>query len=126
MGIIAYKLFRQLKSGEITSLYCNKTRRLSYNVWMEAENHKINGLAERPGWHCLIQPVAPHLKKVGRIWKLVEIENVQKFERPANQGGIWYLAQRMMILNDIVSVTLKEMQEAKFYAPHIPLKIIDI
>ena len=70
MGINAYKLFRQLKSGEITSLYCNKTRRLSYNVWMKAENHRIKGLAERPGWHCLTQPVAPHLKKEGRVWKL--------------------------------------------------------
>lgn len=130
----AYKLFRRLKSGEITSLYCNKTRKLSYNVWMEAENHRVNGLAERVGWHCTEKPVAPHLKMVlksgeVRVWKKVLIDNYTEIKRPTNQGCLWYLAKRIKILDDEVvkGITIKEIQKiGEFYIPYIPLFITDI
>ncbi|MDA3780693.1 MAG: hypothetical protein PF487_10815 [Bacteroidales bacterium] len=38
MTKIAYKLFRQLKSGEITSLFINKKRKLPTMEWMDSEN----------------------------------------------------------------------------------------
>jgi hypothetical protein len=105
MTHIAYKLFRQLKSGEITSLFINKSRRLPYNEWLEFENYPTNGFAERPGWHCTAEPNAPHLKMVlksgeVRVWKKVLIEDYEEFQRPANQGGLWYLAKRIKILSN--------------------------
>jgi hypothetical protein len=108
MAKIAYKLFRQLKSGEITSLFINKSRKLPYREFMDAENYPTNGFAERPGWHCTEKPNAPHLKmklKSGeiRVWKKVMIEDYTEFKRPENQGGMWYLAKRMMILDDDLS-----------------------
>lgn len=118
MGKIAYKLFRQLKSGEITSLFINKTKKLPYNEWMEAENYKTNGFAQRPGWHCTAEPQAPHLKMVlksgeRRVWKVVLIEDYTDFQRPSNQGGLWYLAKRMKILDvdGLVMHTLYKNQE---------------
>jgi hypothetical protein len=105
MPQVAYKLFRQLKSGEITSLFINKTRKLPCNEWMESENYPTSGFAKRPGWHCTAHASAPHLKMVLksgeiRVWKKVMIENYSEFQRPSNQGGLWYLAKRMMILDD--------------------------
>ena len=105
MAEIAYKLFRKTKDNRITSLFINKTRNLPYGIWMDAENHKTNGFAERPGWHCTVQPVAPHLKMVlksgeVRVWKKVMIEDYIEFRRPENQGGLWFLAKRMKILEE--------------------------
>ena len=102
---IAYKLFRKTKDNRITSLFINKTRNLPLGIWMEADNHPTKGFAERPGWHCTAEPVAPHLKMVlksgeVRVWKKVMIEDYSEFKRPENQGGLWYLAKRMKILED--------------------------
>ena len=100
---IAYKLFRELKDGSLTSLFINKSRRLPIGEWMEAENYPTKGFAERPGWHCTAIPNAPHLKmelKCGekRVWRAVAIEEYSEFKRPINQGGMWYLAERMKII----------------------------
>ena len=106
MRIIAYKLFRELKSGEITSLFINKSRKLPLNEWMDSENYPTKGFAERQGWHCTAEPNAPHLKMVlkngeKRVWKKVVIEDYTEFKRPENQGGLWFLAKRMMIVDEI-------------------------
>lgn len=108
MSRIAYKLFRERKDGSITSLFINKTRTLQYYEWMDAENFPTKGFAERPGWHCTAEPVAPHLKmklKSGevRVWKKIMMEDFTEFKRPENQGGLWFLAKRMMIVDDNVS-----------------------
>ena len=105
MTKIAYKLFRQLKSGEITSLFINKTRKLPYGEWLDSENYPTSGFAEHPGWHCTAIPNAPHLKmklKSGevRVWKMVLMEDFTEFKRPENQGGLWFLTKRIVILND--------------------------
>lgn len=96
--MIAYKLFRKLKSGEITSLFINKTVRLPYNTWLEAEYHPTKGYKERPYWHCCEKPIAPHLTTKGRIWLKVEMEEFTEFNRPEYQGGKWFLAKRIKII----------------------------
>lgn len=105
MSKIAYKLFRERKDGSITSLFINKSKTLPYNEWMDSENYPTKGFAVRPGWHCTEKPVAPHLKmklKSGekRVWKPVLIEDYTEVKRPDNQGGLWFLAKRMVILDD--------------------------
>jgi hypothetical protein len=96
--IIAYKLFRQLKSGDITSLFINKSRRLPYNIWLQAEPFPTKGYKFRPFWHCTSQPIAPHLTEKNRIWKKVLMDDYHEYHRPQNQGGLWYLAERIKIL----------------------------
>ena len=95
--MIAYKLFRKLKDGSISSLFINKKKRLPIGTWMTAEAHPTKGFAVRPGWHCTHDPYAPHLSEKGRIWLEVEIDDYEEVVRPASQGGIWYLAKRIKI-----------------------------
>jgi len=96
--MIVYKLFRVLKSGEITSLFINKKRKLPYNEWLSAESFPTKGYLLRPYWHCTSEPIAPHLSIKGRIWLKVEIDEFTEFKRPESQGGIWYLANKIKIL----------------------------
>lgn len=96
--MIAYKLFRQLKNGDITPLFINKTKRLQFDEWMDAECHPTKGFTIRPFWHCTSTPNAPHLSEKNRIWLKVEIEEFTEYQRPDNQGGKWYLANRMKII----------------------------
>jgi hypothetical protein len=96
--VIAYKLFRQLKNGEITPLFINKKKRLPFNEWMDAECHPTKGFVIRPFWHCTSTPNAPHLSEKNRVWLKVEIEEFTEYQRPDNQGGKWYLANRLRII----------------------------
>lgn len=99
--MIAYKLCRKLKSGDITSLFINKTRKLPYNIWLEAESIPTKGFAVRPFWHCTSQPSAPHLSMKNRVWVKVEMEEYEEFQRPSNQGGLWYLAKKIKFLHEV-------------------------
>lgn len=99
--MIAYKLLRQLKNGELTPLFINKTQRIQIGEWMEAENHPTKGFKVRPFWHCTSEMNAPHLSKKGRVWCKVDIMEYTLFDRPQNQGGQWYLAKYMKILEVI-------------------------
>ncbi len=47
------------------------------------------------------QPVAPHLTEKGRAWYKVEIEDFTEQKRPENQGGLWFLANRMKIIERV-------------------------
>ena len=96
--MIAYKLCRQLKNGNITSLFINKKVPLPFNQWLLAENHPTKGFKERPFWHCTSTPVAPHLSMENRIWIKVEMEDYKEFQRPTNQGGLWYLAKEIKLI----------------------------
>jgi len=96
--MVAYKLFRVLKSGEITSLFINKTERLKKNVWLEAKPYPTDGYKFRPFWHCTENPIAPHLTENGRRWFKVEMEDYTEFNRPIFQGGKWFLAKKIRIL----------------------------
>ena len=97
--MIAYKLFRQLKDGNVTSLFINKKRRLPIGEWMDAEPYPTKNYKFRPYWHCTSQPEAPHLTEKGRVWLLVEMEDFIEMQRPENQGGMWYLAKKMKIID---------------------------
>lgn len=44
----SYKLFRVLKSGEITSLFINKKERLQKGIWLEAKSYPTDGYKLRP------------------------------------------------------------------------------
>jgi hypothetical protein len=96
--MIAYKLCRKLKNGDITSLFINKKFKLPFNQWLDAENHPTKGFKERPFWHCTSSPVAPHLSEKNRVWVKVEMEDFQNFERPDSQGGLWFLAKKIKLL----------------------------
>ena len=96
--MIAYKLFRKLKNGTITSLFINKKVPLQFNTWLEAECHPTKGFKVRPYWHCTSEPIAPHLSEKNRVWLKVEMEDYQEFKRPQSQGGLWYLAGKIKIL----------------------------
>ena len=96
--MIAYKLCRLKKTGEITPLFINKSQPLPFNDWLEAESHPTKGFKVRPFWHCTSEPIAPHLSKKGRVWVLLEMEDYEEFQRPNSQGGLWYLSKRVKLL----------------------------
>lgn len=98
--IIGYKLFRLKKDGSLTSLFINKTVTLPPGKWLKAKPHKTEGFSFRPGWHATPKPFAPHLTEKGRVWKKVMLKGVKEHRKPAAQGGLWYLATQMKILED--------------------------
>jgi hypothetical protein len=104
--MIAFKLLRQRPDGSISPLFINATQRIPIGVWLEAEDHPTKGYAHRPGWHCTLKPIAPHLKMnpkggMPRVWCRIEVEDVREFDRPQSQGGTWVLANRMKVLRII-------------------------
>ena len=96
----AYKLIRKMKDGKLFPLFINKKSRIPVGEWLDAEEHPTKGFAFRKGWHCTLEPVAPHLSDKGRVWVEVEVENVELYNRPESQGGTWVLAQRMKIIKE--------------------------
>lgn len=99
--MIAYKLVRKLKNGDIAPLFINKKSRLPFNIWLEAESHPTKGYAFRKGWHCTLFPIAPHLSTNNRVWIKVDVEDTELYNRPESQGGTWVLAQKMKILEEL-------------------------
>ena len=93
----AYKLVKRRKDGTLGPLFINARLRLPTDEWLEAEFHPTNGFKERQGWHCTAEPHAPHLSMKDRVWVEVEIEDYEELHRPASQGGLWFLAQRMKV-----------------------------
>jgi hypothetical protein len=96
--MIAYKLFRKRKDGTLGPLFINRKQRVHPKVWYEAEEHLTPGYSFRPGWHCCSQPVAPHLSEEGRVWCKVLIYEYTRHTRPESQGGLWFTAQKMKVL----------------------------
>jgi len=96
--MVAHKLVRLMKDDSLSSLFIGKRNRLPIGKWLEAECLPTKGFAVRPGWHCTKEPIAPHLSTKDRVWVKVEIEDYTEFLRPENQGGLWYLANKMKIL----------------------------
>jgi hypothetical protein len=99
--MIAYKLFRKLKDGSLAPLFINKKSRIPLNQWLEAEPHLTKGFAFRKGWHCTLEPKAPHLSTKDRVWAEVEIDNYEYYNRPESQGGTWVLAQKMRVIREL-------------------------
>jgi hypothetical protein len=99
--MIAYKLLRRRRDGSLGPLFINQRQRIPAGVWLDAEDHPTKGYARRPGWHAAPRPEAPHLSLRGRVWCIVEIEDYVPLTRPEAQGGLWYLAKRMKLLQEI-------------------------
>ena len=98
----AYKLFRRLKDGSLRPLFVDRRTPIPLGVWLPAQDHSTlarrAGLAARPGWHACMEPQAPHLSTRDRVWCLVELRGAQRVERPASQGGVWYLAKALRVV----------------------------
>lgn len=94
----AYKLFCVRKDGSLGSLFINRKARLPIGEWIEAESYPTKGYAYRPYWHATEMPHAPHLSMKGRKWFEVELIDTEEFQRPAKQGGKWFLARYLKIL----------------------------
>ena len=100
--MIAYKLFRVMKDGSISSLFINKKERYQIGKWMKAKNYPTKGYAERFGWHSTEKPQASHLSEKGRKWFKVDVgEDYICLERPINQGKTWYLSTRLKIIEEV-------------------------
>lgn len=97
----AYKLFRVLKTGEITPLFINKQFIIPIGEWLQAESHPTPGYKVRPFWHCTSLPVAPHLTINGRAWYEIEMDDYTEFKRPKSQGGLWFLASKIRVIRRI-------------------------
>jgi hypothetical protein len=102
----AYKLLRKRKDGSLGPLFINARQRIPHGEWLQAEAHRRKGFAFRPGWHCAVQPEAPHLNLElasgeTRVWCEVEIDQFTEYARPANQGGKWLLAERMRLIREL-------------------------
>lgn len=106
-GARAYKLFRQRRDGTLGPLFINRSQIIPLGVWLEAQLHVTKGFAPRKGWHCGPLPVAPHLSAKGRIWCEVRIEGFYDFQRPAHQGGLWHIAERICVVRIIEDVALE-------------------
>jgi len=99
--MITYKLFREMKDGNIASLFINKKDRHPIGKWLEAENHPTKGYSERFGWHSCEKPIAPHLSKEKRAWFKVEIDEYEEMKRPNSQGGKWFISKKIKILEKL-------------------------
>lgn len=99
--VVGYKLFRIRKDGTLGPLFINARMRVPVGTWLEAEDHPTKGYAHRPGWHASIAPVAPHLSEKGRKWFKVALRGVTKYDRPESQGGTWFIAKELMVLEEV-------------------------
>ena len=107
--MIGYKLFTLRKNGTLGPLFINRKQVIPLGEWLPAEyHHHKKGFAYRPGWHACAAPVAPHLKMrlasgEQRIWCKVELMGITKEERPKAQGGTWFLAGALKVLEILES-----------------------
>lgn len=101
--MIGYKLVRKLKDGTLKPLFIERTRALPVGKWLPAHKVPTKGYKERPGWHILKEPHAPHLSMKGRVWVKVEFDGCQAtmHRRPSSQGGVWYTARWMRIVGEV-------------------------
>ncbi len=99
--MLAYKLVRKRRDGTLSPLFIGRSKVLPIGTWLEAEPIPTKGYSYRPGWHCCIEPLAPHLSKTGRVWVLVMIEDFEVFDRPVTQGGRWFVAKKLKILREL-------------------------
>lgn len=102
--MIAYKLFRLRANGTIAPLFINRKQVIPVGEWLDAECHPTKGFQVRAGWHVMAQPKAPHLTNKGRQWFKVQIEAFEEYTRPVSQGGLWFLAKKMKVLEPRESI----------------------
>jgi hypothetical protein len=96
--MIGYKLFRQRKDKTLGPLFINCRQRIHIGETYLAEAHPTPGFAFRPGWHICSKKSAPHLSKKKRVWAKVWFSGFTKHMRPRCQGGLWYTAKKIKVL----------------------------
>ena len=94
---VAWKLFRLRADGSLGSLFIERDAPRPSGKWLKASFNPTQGYAPRRGWHVMPRAAAPHLSTRGRVWVRVLIKDYTAFERPASQGGRWFLAKWMRI-----------------------------
>jgi hypothetical protein len=99
--MIAYKLLRQRRDGSLGSLFIHRRARLPIGVWLMANAYPTKGYALRPGWHACAAPHAPHLSVKDRVWYRVELDGWRTYPVPRAQGGVWYVAQHMRLVEPV-------------------------
>lgn len=99
--MIAYKLFRKRKDGSYGPLFIDRSKKIHKEVVYDAESKPTKGFAYRPGWHCCAEPSAPHLSKKNRVWCMVMIDDYTEHMRPANQGGLWFTANTLKVIEEL-------------------------
>ena len=92
-----YKLFTKRKDGSLGSLFINRKLKIPIEEWIWAEPHRTKGYAFRPGWHVCKTPNAPHLHNRDRVWRCVDVRDVNIIPRPKSQGGEWWIAEWMRV-----------------------------
>ena len=97
--MIGYKLFRLRRDGTLGPLFINRKQRIEVGVEYIAESHPTKGFAIRPGWHICSTKSAPHLSKQNRVWCKVSFEDYEEHVRPINQGGLWFTANKMTVVD---------------------------
>lgn len=101
--MIAYKLLRVRKDGTLGPLFIERKRRIPIGEVLQYNDVPTKGYAHRPGWHCCQEPVAPHLKLTDdRRWYKVDISGwIDHHVRPESQGGLWFTAERMEVIEPL-------------------------
>ena len=103
--MIGYKLFRKRKDGSYGTLFFACRDRLVIGRWNTADRSLIKkGFKRRPGWHICSTLSAPHLSITGRVWCEVEFSDYEDVKRPISQGGLWHLANYMVIRRELSDV----------------------
>ncbi len=74
---------------------------MPFHEWIEAKAYPTKGFALRPFWHCTEKCEAPHLTTRGRVWIKVEMAEFTEMMRPQSQGGKWFLARKIRLLEEI-------------------------
>lgn len=120
--MIAYKLVRKAKDGQLYPLFIDKARPYIVGEPREAEFHPTKGFAERFGFHVTFIPWAPHLKMElasgqKRVWIECWVDGVTTYARPESQGGTWGLAEKLTVIRELtqeeVEVILKSSVQKK-------------
>lgn len=93
-----YKLFRLDRNGRLRSLFIDKSKVYQIDTWYMAESHPTKGFIQRPYFHCLEKPLAPHLSMKNRVWCKVEVKGESYMKRSKSQGGMWILANQIRIV----------------------------
>ena len=95
--IRAYKLFTLRADGTLGPLFIGRRQRIPVGKWQKARAIRTKGFKFRPGWHACSKKKAPHLSMGGRVWCRVSLRGVEKHERPAAQGGLWFVAKELRV-----------------------------
>jgi len=104
VNVTAYKLMRRDRQGQLHPLFIDRASVIPEGEWLECGTHPRKGYAVRTGWHACQTPHAPHLMRrdgsmmPGRVWVKVWLRNATLYDRPESQGGAWYLATHMRVV----------------------------